>query len=83
MAMAIILLLLRVQLDDRVNAHDGNAGLDGTLELLDLAHAGLKDAGLQGVVDAALHQVQAVVAVGLLLGDGLFFLVDIAFLCTL
>lgn len=82
-AVAIILLPLGVQLDDRVNAHDGYAGLDGTLQLLDLAHAGLEDTGLQAVVNASLHQVQAVVAVRLLLGNGLFLLVGITFLHAL
>jgi hypothetical protein len=63
--------LLRVELDESVDPHDSHAGLDGALELLDLAHAGLQHAGLQAVVHAALCQVEAVVAVALGLGDGL------------
>lgn len=67
----ILAPLLRVKLDQSVDPHDRHAGLDGTLELLDLAHAGLEHAGLQAVVHAALGQVEAVVAVALGLGDGL------------
>ena len=81
--MAVILLLLGVQLDHRVNAHDGNAGLDSTLELLDLAHTGLQNTCLQSVVDSSLHQIQSIVAVGLLLRDSLLFLISIAILHTL
>lgn len=84
MTVSIVLgLLLRVQLDHRVDTHDGDARLDGTLQLLDLAHAGLEHAGLDGVVDAALHQVETVVLVRLLLGDGLLLLVGIALLDAL
>lgn len=83
MTVSIILPLLRVQLDDRIDTHDGDAGLDGTLELLDLAHAGLQHACLEGVVDAALREIKAVVAVRLLLGDGLLFFVGVAILHTL
>ena len=81
--MAIILLLLRVQLDHRVNTHDSNASLDSTLQLLDLAHAGLQNTGLQSVVDASLRQIQSVVAVSLLLGNGLLLLIGVAILHTL
>lgn len=80
---AVILLSLRVQLDHGINTHDGYASLDGTLELLDLAHGRFQDTSLEAVVDASLHQVKAVVLVGLLLGDGLLFLVGIAFLYAL
>lgn len=80
MAVAVILLSLGVQLDHRVDAHDGYASLDRTLKLLDLAHAGLQNTGLQGVVHSSLHQIQTVVAIRLLLGNGLFFLIGIAFL---
>lgn len=83
MAVAIIRRLLRVQLDNRVNAHDGNAGLNSTLKLLDLAHTGLENTGLESVVNASLHQIQPVVAVCLLLGDGLLLLIGIAFLHAL
>lgn len=62
--------LLRVKLDQSIDPHDGHAGLDGALELLDLTHAGLEHAGLDTVVHAALGQVEAVVAVALGLGDG-------------
>lgn len=82
-AVAIILLLLGVQLDDRVNTHDGNASLDSTLQLLNLAHTGLQNTGLQSVVNASLRQIQSVVAVRLLLGNSLLLLVSIAILHTL
>jgi hypothetical protein len=82
-AVSVILLSLRIQLNHGINAHDGNAGLDGALELLDLAHAGLQHAGLEAVVDASLHQVEAVVPIGLLLGDFFLGLVGIAFLYAL
>lgn len=80
MTVSIILLRLGVQLDHGVDTHDGDAGLDSTLELLDLSHAGLQHTGLEGIVDAALHQIQTVVAVGLLLGNGLLFLVGVTLL---
>lgn len=83
MAMAVILLLLGIQLDHRVNAHNGDAGLDSTFELFDLAHAGLQNTGFEGVVNSSLHQIQTVVAVSLLLGDSLFLFVSITFLHTL
>ena len=71
MAVSVVLApLLRIKLDQSVDPHDRHTGLYGTLELLDLAHAGLEHTGLQAVVHAALGQVEAVVAVALGLGDG-------------
>lgn len=81
--MSVILLRLWVQLNNRINTHDRNASLDSTLELLDLAHARLEHTSLEAVVDPSLHQVETVVLVGLLLGDGLLFLIGVAFLYTL
>lgn len=81
--MAIILLLLWIQLDHGVDTHDGDARLDGTLQLADLAHAGFEHAGLEAVVDAALHQVEAVVLIRLFLGDGFLGLVSVALLNAL
>lgn len=66
--------LFRVQLDERVDSHNGDTGLDGALQLLDLAHAGLEGAGLDAVVDPALCQVEAVVFVVPLLCDLLLLL---------
>lgn len=80
---SIILLPLRVQLDHGIDTHNGNASLDGTLQLLDLTHARLEDTGLEGVVNTTLGQVETIVAVGLLLGDSLLLLVGIAVLHTL
>ena len=80
---SVILLHLGVQLDHGINTHNGNAGFDGTLELLDLAHAGFQNTGLHGVMDTALRQVETVVAVRLLLGDSLLFLVGVTFLDAL
>ena len=72
MAVSVVLTpLLGVELDEGVDSHDGHAGLDGTLELLDLTHAGLEHAGLQAVVHTTLGQVETVVAVALGFGDGL------------
>ena len=62
-------LLLRVQLNQRIDTHDGHARLDGRLQLLDLAHAGLEDTGLQAVVHLSICQVQTVVLVVLRLGE--------------
>lgn len=76
----ILRRLFGVQLDHGIDTHDSNAGLDGTLQLLDLAHARLEHASLNGVVDAALHEVETVVLVRLLLGNGLLILVGSAFL---
>lgn len=83
MPMSIILLLLRIQLNHGINPHNRNASLDRTLELLDLAHARLQDASLDRICHLALHQVEAVVLVRLLLGDGLLVFVSVAFLDTL
>lgn len=83
MTVSIILLRLGVQLDHGVNTHNGNAGFNGTLELLDLAHARFQNTGLKAVVDPTLHQIETIVTVSLLLGNGLFFLVGIALLDTL
>lgn len=83
MAVTVIRRLLGVKLDDRVNAHDSYASFNGTLQLLDLAHAGLQHTGLEGIVDPSLRQIKTVVAVSLLLGDGLLLLVGIAVLHTL
>lgn len=83
MTVSIILLLLRIQLDHGINTHDGYAGLDRTLQLLNLAHAGFQNAALEAVVDTSLHQVEAVVSIGLLLGNGFLGLVRIAFLHAL
>lgn len=82
-SVSVILLHLWVQLNHSVNTHDGNASFDGTLKLLDLAHARFQDTSLEAVVDAPLHQVETVVLVGLLLGNGLLLLVGIAFLYAL
>ena len=83
MSMSVILLLLRIQLNHGINPHNRNASLDRTLELLDLAHARLQDTSLDRVGNLALHQVEAVVLVRLLLSDGLFVLVGVAFLNSL
>jgi hypothetical protein len=64
----ITALLLRIKLDQCVDTHDGYARLDGGLQLLDLAHAGLKDTGLQTVMYLAVCEVQTVVLVVLRLG---------------
>ena len=82
-SLPIILLRLWVQLNHRINTHDSNASFDSTLELLDLAHARFEHTSLEAVVDPPLHQVETVVLVGLLLGNGLLFLVGVAFLYAL
>lgn len=61
--------LLRVQLDQRIDTHDGDTGLNGRLELLDLAHAGLEDTSLEAVVHLSVREVQTVVLVVLRLGE--------------
>lgn len=55
--------LLRIQLNQRINAHNSHASLDGTLQLLNLAHTGLENTGLETVLHLAVRQVQAVVFV--------------------
>lgn len=60
--------LLRIKLDERVNTHDSDASLNGGLELLDLAHAGLEDTLLQLVDEPTTGKVKTVVLVVLLLG---------------
>lgn len=74
MTMPIIIAatpLFRIELDERVDAHDGDARLDGALQLLDLAHAGLEHAGLDAVVHLAARQIEPVVLIPLGLGEGL------------
>lgn len=41
MAVSVVSPLLGIQLDERVDTHDADAGLDGTLELPDFADTGL------------------------------------------
>jgi hypothetical protein len=69
--MAIILAapLLGVQLDQRVNTHNGDTGLNRRLELLDLAHAGLEHTSLEAVMYLAVREVQTIVLVVLRLGE--------------
>jgi len=81
--MSIILLAFRVQFDDSINAHDGNTGLDSTLELLELTHARLQNTSLEAVMHTALCQVETVVTVLLLLSNGRLFLVSLSFLDAL
>jgi hypothetical protein len=64
----IATLLLRIKLDQCVNAHDRHTRLDGGLQLFNLAHAGLEDTGLQAIVHLAVCEVQPVVLVVLRLG---------------
>lgn len=64
----ITTLVLGVELDHRVDSHNGHTGLDSTLQLLDLAHGGLQNTHLQAVDNATLGEVQTVVLVVLLLG---------------
>jgi hypothetical protein len=75
MTMTVIAaLLLRIKLDHRVDSHDSHTGLDGTLQLLDLAHGRLQNTHLQAVDHTALGQIQTVVLVVLLLGERLLVL---------
>lgn len=67
----ITTLVLRVEFDHRINSHNGHAGLDSALQLLDLAHGWLQNTHLQAVDDATLGEVQTVVLVVLLLGERL------------
>jgi hypothetical protein len=55
--------LFRIQLDQGINTHDGDASLHCGLQLLHLAHTRLKDTSLQTVVYLAVRQVQSVVLV--------------------
>lgn len=64
----ITTLVLRIELDHRVDSHDGHTSLDSTLQLLDLAHGRLQDTHLQAVDNTTLGEVQTVVLVVLLLG---------------
>jgi hypothetical protein len=61
-------LLLRVKLNQRIDTHNGNARLDGRLQLLDLAHAGLENTSLQAVMYLTICEVQTIVLVVLRLG---------------
>ena len=58
-------LAFRIKLDQRIDPHDGYAGLDRTLQLLHLAHARLQHARLHAVLNPAFAQIEAVVAVAL------------------
>lgn len=77
MPMSVILPstpILRVQLDHRIDTHNRDTGLNRALQLLDLAHAGLKHAGLDAVAHPTRAQVESVVLVVLLLSKRLFVL---------
>jgi hypothetical protein len=71
---SIILPSFGVQLDHGIDTHDGYAGLDSTLELLDLTHAGFQDTCLDAIMDSSLSQIKPIVLVVLLLGDSLIVL---------
>lgn len=73
---SIITLLLRIQLDHRVDSHDGNARLNRRLQLFDLAHARLEDPCFHAILHPALAEVKAVVLVALGLGQSLGVGVD-------
>lgn len=79
MTVSVILLPFRVQLDHGIDTHDGYAGLNSTLELLDLTHAGFQDTCLDAIVDPSLGQIKTIVLVVLLLCDSLIVLVGGAF----
>jgi hypothetical protein len=55
--------LLRIQLDQGINTHNGHTCLYRGLQLLHLAHTRLEDTSLEAVVHFAVGQVQAVVLV--------------------
>ncbi|KAI6759311.1 hypothetical protein HG530_009991 [Fusarium avenaceum] len=83
MAMSIVLPLLRIQLDQGIDTHDADAGLDGTLELSNLAHAWLQHTDLNLINDLALGEIQTVVLVALLSCNGLLVLAAISLLDAL
>ena len=60
---AVTTSLLRIELDERVDSHDRHTRLDGTLQLLYLAHARLQHTCFQTVVHPALGEVETVVLV--------------------
>ena len=69
MTMAIVTTassLLGIELDQGVDTHDGDAGLDCALELFDFAHAWLEHAGLDLVDYFAFGEVESVILVVLL-----------------
>lgn len=61
-------LLLWIKLNQCIDTHNRHTRLDGRLELLDLAHAGLQNTGLQAVMYLAICEIQTVVLVVLRLG---------------
>lgn len=68
MSVVTAALLLRIQLDEGIDSHNGNTRLHRRLQLLDLAHAGFQYTGLERVVYFAVSKIQAVVLVVLGLG---------------
>ena len=81
--MSIVLPLLRIQLDQGINTHDADTGLNGTLQLSDLADAGLQHTDLDLVNNLALGEIQTVVLVTLLSCNGLLVLTAITLLDAL
>lgn len=61
--------LLRIQLNQRINPHNGDTRLDRALQLLHLAHARLQDTGLETIMDFTVGQVEAVVLVPFAAGE--------------
>lgn len=55
--------LLRIQLNQSINPHDGDASLDRALQLADLAHAGFQHPGTDLVHDFPARQIESVVFV--------------------
>ena len=58
LAPAGVALLLGVELDHVVDAEDGDGGLGGEAEALDLGDGGLEDAGVEVVADFARGEVE-------------------------
>jgi hypothetical protein len=66
MSVAIVITstpLFRIQLDQRIDTHDGDTSFHSTLQLFHLAHAGLQSASFQAIMYLAVRQVQTVVLV--------------------
>ena len=71
MLVRLLLSPLRVQLDEVVDAENGDGSLGGELQTLDLGDCRLENAGLAVVADDAVGQVEAEVLEVGVLGFGL------------
>jgi hypothetical protein len=72
--------LLRIKLNKRINTHNSDTSLDRALKLLHLTHARFQHTSLNLIDDLPTEEIEAVVLVVLLAGEGFLVGVSVAVL---